>query len=265
MKRGKYYINLYRAIIKQNIKSKITFKVDFFISIISMLLGNLAEFCGIWIVFQNISSIGGWDYDEMLFLYGFTLIASSPNQIFFDNNWNLSTYLYTGDFIKFYFRPVNICFYYMSEIFNLSGVIQFIFGTILLIKAWISMNIAINLLIIIKIVILFFCASLFMIGLMLLAASSCFWTVNCETIITLIYKLKEYAKYPISIFNKTFRILFSFIIPIGFISYYPSISIIRGDKIDLIFLLTFLFGIIFFVFSYKVWMCGVRKYSGTGS
>jgi len=79
------------------------------------------------------------------------------------------------------------------------------------------------------------------------------------------FKFKDYAKYPITIFNTVFRFVFTFIIPIAFIAYYPSLFFLRPDNIPLLAWLSPLLGLLFFYISYKIWMKGAISYNGTGS
>ena len=81
----------------------------------------------------------------------------------------------------------------------------------------------------------------------------------------LAYKFRDYAKYPITIFGPVFKFVFTFLIPIAFIAYYPSLVILRPDEIPVLTWLSPVIGLIFFGLSYKFWMLGVRKYNGTGS
>ena len=60
--------------------------------------------------------------------YGFSLVAITPVQCFFDNNWSLRMYVRDGDFIKYYFRPINMFFYFQSEVFDIKGLGQLAFG-----------------------------------------------------------------------------------------------------------------------------------------
>ena len=106
-----FYFNIYRKILAQDLKSKMSYRADFIISTIGMIFTNISGFISFWIIFKNFPSIKGWGYYEMLFLYGFSLIALTPVQCFFDNNWNLRNHVYSGDFIKYCFRPINIFFY----------------------------------------------------------------------------------------------------------------------------------------------------------
>ena len=265
-KRGfRFYMHIYRKILIQDLKSKMSYRADFIISTFGMIMTNVVGFLSFYILFRNFPSINGWDYFEMLFLYGFSLIALTPLQCLFDNNWNLRFAVRTGDFIKYCFRPINIFFYFISEVFDIKGLGQLAFGIGVLVYAWIHIGIPVTVVTIVQLVILLITASLFMIAIMNAAAATCFWIQNSGYVMVIMFRFKDYAKYPASIFNGVFKVLFTFIIPIAFIAYYPGLVILRPDKIPLLSILSPVIGIIFFWLSYKFWMLGAKKYNGTGS
>ncbi|MBR4362968.1 MAG: ABC-2 family transporter protein [Ruminococcus sp.] len=260
-----FYIKLYCKILSQDLKSKMSYRADFIISTIGMIFTNIAGFVSFWIMFRNFSSINGWGYHEMLFLYGFSLVSLTPAQCFFDNNWSLRNYVYTGDFIKYCFRPINLFFYYQSEVFDVKGLGQLAFGLGTVIYSWIKLGLGFTPLMVLKMTVFLLTASLVMIALQTAAAATCFWINNSFYVLDLAYKFRDYAKYPITIFSPVFRTIFTFIIPIAFISYYPSLVILRPDEVPLLSWLSPVFGIAFFYIAYRIWMFGALKYNGTGS
>lgn len=131
-----FYLRIYRKILVQDLKSKMSYRADFIISTVGMIFTNIAGFVSFWILFQNFPSINGWGYYEMLFLYGFSLVSLTPVQCLFDNNWSLRQYVYSGDFIKYCFRPINLFFYFQSEVFDIKGLGQLVFGVGTLVYAW---------------------------------------------------------------------------------------------------------------------------------
>ena len=261
----KFYLDIYRKILIQDLKSKMSYRADFIISNIGMIVSNLVGFVTFAILFKNFPSINGWTMYEMLFLYGFSLIALTPVQCFFDNNWNLRYAVKTGDFIKYCFRPINIFFYYISEVFDVKGLGQLAFGVGTLVYAWKHLAIPVTPIIIAQTVLFLFSASLFMIAIMNFAAATCFWIQNSGYIMVIMFRFKDFAKYPASIFNSVFRIVFTFVIPIAFIAYYPSLVILRPNEIPLLSWLSPLIGLLFFYLSYRFWLLGAQKYDGTGS
>ena len=99
----------------------------------------------------------------------------------------------------------------------------------------------------------------------LIAAATCFWVVHSFFALALSNTLRDYAKYPVTIFNKVLRGVFTFIIPVGFMAFYPSQIFLRPDSISPIVWLTPAFGAFFFYSSYKIWMKGAMSFNGTGS
>ena len=261
----RFYLRIYGKILAQDLKSKMSYRADFIISTIGMICTNIAGFISFWILFSRFPSINGWGYYEILFLYGFSLVSLTPVQCFFDNNWSLRQYVYSGDFIKYCFRPINLFFYFQSEVFDVKGLGQLAFGLGTLIFAWVKLGLGFSVLMILKMIVFLLTASLIMIALQNAAAATCFWIQNSFYVLDLVMRFKDYAKYPITIFNSVFRFIFTFVIPIAFIAYYPSLVILRPDAVPVLSWISPVIGLVFFWLSYRFWMFGALKYSGTGS
>ena len=163
------------------------------------------------------------------------------------------------------FRPVNVFFYFISEVFDVKGLGQLAFGIGTIVYAWIKIGIPVTPLIILKLIVFLLTASLFMIALMNFAAATCFWIKGSGYVMVIMFRFKDFAKYPSSIFEGIFKIIFTFIIPIAFIAYYPSLVILTPDNVPLLSWISPLYGLVFVFLSYKFWMLGVRKYDFTGS
>lgn len=261
----RFYLSIYRKILIQDLKSKMSYRADFIISTLGMIFTNIVGFITFWIMFQNFNEINGWNYYEMLFLYGFSLAALTPMQCLFDNNWNLRSYVYSGDFVKYCFRPINLFFYYVSEVFDIKGLGQLAMGIVTITYAWKHLGLGISFLIIIKLILAIITASLFMIAIMNIAAATCFWVINSGFIMVTMFKFTNYAKYPASIYNNVFRFIFTFVIPVTFVAYYPSLIFLRPDNLPILTLLSPVLGIMFLYLSYRFWMKGAMSYTGTGS
>lgn len=260
-----FYTKIYFKIIIQDIKSKMSYRADFIISTIGMIATNIAGFIAFLIMFGKFPSINGWSYYEILFLYGFSLISITPTQCLLDNNWSLRRYVYDGDFVKYCFRPINLWFYYVSEVFDVKGLGQLAFGVGTLIYAWIKLGIPVTFLLVVVTIVALVTSSLFMMALQNAAAASCFWIQNSFWLLDISLKMKDYAKYPVTIFNDVFKFIFTFILPVAFMAYYPSLVILRPNEVPILTWLSPLLGIVAFYGSYRLWMKGASTYDGSGS
>lgn len=134
------YIHIYFMIEMQYIKARMQYRVDFIISSIGMFFSSLATLAIFWILFTSITNLAGWTFMDMIFIYAFYMIAISPMQILFDNIWQIRFHIQQGTFLKYYFRPLNMMFYYMSEMFDLKGLTQLAVGIVLMIYASTNLN-----------------------------------------------------------------------------------------------------------------------------
>lgn len=260
-----YYIRIYFLLVAQYTKTLMHFRANFFISTLGLVVSNITGILAFSIIFKSVTAIKGWNYYELVFIYAFSLLTIAPGEILFSNLWNLGGDLRHGTFIKYYLRPLNIMFYYMSENFEFKTLGQIIVGSAALFYSAAQLNITLSFFKILLLLFSLFSSSLIITSIMLIAASTGFWVINSYCVIDFACKLRDFSRYPISIYNKIFRFVFSFIIPIGFAAFYPSQLFLRPSKINLIIYFSPVAGIFMFTIAYIAWMKGVNSYTGTGS
>lgn len=259
------YIRLYFMIEAQYIKGRMQYRSDFIISSVGMFFSSLATLGIFWVIFDTVPNLAGWSLMEMVFIYAFYMIAISPMQILFDHAWQLRYHVQQGTFLKYYFRPLNMMFYYMSEIFDLKGLTQLVTGIALLIYASIQLDINWSLWRISLLFIALFSAALVQISIIVAASCAAFWVVNSYPVLGLAWKLREFSPYPMSIFDGAFRFTFTYVIPIGFVAFYPSQLFLRPQDVSSLVYFSPIIGMGLFAITYWIWTMGVNSYTGTGS
>ena len=259
------YIRLYFRIEAQYIKGQMQYRADFLISSIGMFFSSLATLSIFVVLFNSIPNLAGWSLMEMVFIYAFYMIAISPMQILFDAIWWLRYKVQSGEFVKYYFRPMNMMFYFMSERFDIKGLTQLAAGIVLLVYSSIQLSLMWSAGKVLILILAVFSASLVLISIAVMAGCSAFWLVNSYPVLALAWKVREFAPYPITIFDGVFRFAFTFILPIGFIAFYPAQFFLRPAEISPLFYLTPVIGIGLFALTYKMWTVGVNSWTGTGS
>jgi len=251
-KRLFYYWRIYRKLASQYVKSRMSFRADFLISLAGMLAVNLSGFLSLLVLFKTIPSLGGWDYDEMLFLYGFFGLATAPVAILFDKFWSLWSDIMRGNFINCYFKPLNTMFYYLSDTVDLKSlgslalsVIIFVYAIPHLSVSWTALKVA-------CLVLMYAGAAFSFIGIRTVVSSTAFW-------------MEQFVRYPLSIFGKPFQIVFVFVIPYAFVAYMPVNHLLHTPDVSPEWFLTPLVGAAVFGIGCLVWSLGVRRYNGTGT
>ena len=104
-------------------------------------------------------------------------------------------------------------------------------------------------------------------GILILKAAMCFWTIDgLECINILSDGGREVYQYPINVYEKWFANLFTFIIPIGLVNYYPLLYLLgKVESNNIIYAITPIFTILFLIPCIIIWKIGLKKYESTGS
>lgn len=241
------------------------YRFDFFVSTFGMLLGNIASIAGLWILMSNMPDLAGWTYEELLFIYSFSLLAQAPLQICFDHIWRLRTHVNQGTFIKYYFKPINSLFYYLSEMVDLKGFSGLLLGIIAFIWSSRAIGIVWSPARIVLLPLLLIGSALVIASLMLISACGCFWVKDSFSILSFINSFRDQTRYPMDIYNSVFKFIFTWIIPMGFIAFYPSKFFLREMPLDWTAFASPLFGVVLFTIACAVWKKGITVWGGTGS
>ena len=92
---------------------------------------------------QKVPSLNGWNYDEVLLVYGLVTLSKSINHMFADNLWTLGRiYIRSGGFDRFLVRPIDPLFHLLADRFCQDGVGNFLVGIALVIKSSVDLGIA---------------------------------------------------------------------------------------------------------------------------
>ena len=131
--------------------------------------------------------------------------------------------------------------------------------------ALIKLNIKITLIKFITLVLMLISSIVIFFSIFVLAASYCFITIQgLEVRNVFTDGGKHMAQYPIGVFNKGFLYFFTFIIPYGFVNYYPLLYFI-GKKSNILYAFSPLIVLIYLIPCILIFNLGVKKYSSTGS
>ncbi|MGG4178632.1 ABC-2 family transporter protein [Virgibacillus pantothenticus] len=259
------YLRLYGTYFKYNFKSLYIYKFDFFIGNISFVLSSLALLATIFIIFNITDSIGGFNQEEIVFLYAFVSLARALWNFFLINTINIGSYIKSGKLDLLLIRPVNPLFQLVNERMDFESIGEIIYSIILLVITISFLDVSVNLIFLIKFI-LFTISSVLCYGAIHLAANSLsFWLVDVSSLNYILWRFDELTRYPINIYSKLIRILM-IIIPFAFIGFYPTVLLLGLNSNFTLMVISILIGPFTFILVYIfVWKFGLLKYTSTGS
>ncbi len=259
-------LRLHRIFIAQYMKNLMEYKVDFLTGAISFLLGQIVQIAFIGIIFSQIPSLVGWDFNEILFIYGFSLIPKGLDHLFFDNLWSVGYFIVRkGDFDKYLTRPINSLFYVIAEKFCVDAFGELFMGIVLMVYSLIQLHLAIKWYMIPLFIVAVVFATLIYTAIKIATAAISFWTKASGHITHMFYMINDFSKYPTTIYNKFVRTFITYIVPFAFTAFYPASYFLTGDNILFCIGGTVVASVLLLSISVCIWNAGIKAYESAGS
>lgn len=253
-------MGLIKKYVSMKFQRTLEYKSNFiFMAITFLLFGFMAPFLLIF-AYNSGGSIKGWDIYEILFLSGFFMLAESIFRTFFWGVNQIRILVKKGEMEKFLIKPINALFHISISNINFEGIPSIIAGVILIYFSKITLSL--------NFFALFFTylalSVITIFAFHTIINSLSFWITEVSSLFWAVRRIISYGKYPLSIYNSAMVALFTTIIPLGIMSYYPS-ALLLNKGVELVSLVSAtIFGIIFFAFSIFLFNKGIENYTSAG-
>lgn len=257
---------LFFAYLVQYFKVRISYRADFLIGLGTSLAGTLFAFGFLLVLFTKIPKLAGWRFEEVLFLYGFSLIPYGLFNVLSMNLYEFgSTFIIEGKFDRVLLRPVSSLFQVLFEGFRVESLHEVLVGLVVVGIAarrlgleWTALDI---------LLLLFFgvCGAVIYISIFLILTSASFWFEDRIGIMPPVWNMIAFGRYPLSIYHPWIRFLLSWIIPFGFAAFYPTVRLLGREEFRVFAPLVPVVAAVFLALALWVWNRGVRQYASTGS
>lgn len=266
MKSIKRMIKMHRIFVTQELKRMMEYKGDFIVGIIGFLLGQLTNMLFLFIVFSQIPSLMGWTLEQVIFIYGFSLIPKGLDHLFFDNLWSIGHFtVRKGDFDKYLTRPINPLFHVMVEKLQIDALGELLMGIALICITMPSVSIEWSVTKVLLILLVIPFATMIYVGIKTATAAIAFWTKRSGNVTFMFYMVNDFAKYPVTIYNNFVKIVITYIIPFAFTAFYPANYILTGENPLFNIGFTVVISIVIMTIGVCIWNKGIKAYESAGS
>ena len=261
------YLRLYLVCIKRSMLSRLEYKKDSIISIISFLFSNACSLGSIFFILNAIPSLKGYTVAEVGFFYGFSMLPIALDHLFSDEFW-LVAYrrVQLGDMDRHFLRPVPVLFQMFAETFQPDGFGEIIVGVTMITICGINLQASITFGTIFVLVIGAVFGAVIITSLKIMFSALAFIFKRSGPLLQIIYNFTTYAKYPIAIFPKAIRIILIFVLPFGLFVSLPVNTLLYGSYNPyLLSLIIIGVAALFFTLATIVWVLCEKRYESTGS
>ena len=258
-------MSLYLKFMKVHLKSELQYKMSFILSFISQFFVFFGYYFTIICLFDKFSNIKGFTMYEVLLTFGIIQFGYSFCETFFRGVDQFDDLIVNGTFDRLLLRPQNILLQVFANEVSFVKASRLIQSIIVLVIAIINIDVIWAIEKIIILVFMLISGIAVFLSIFILAASYCFLTVKgLEVRNVFTDGGKHMAQYPIGIFKKGFVFFFTFIIPFGFVNYYPLLYLLDKTNNKLL-IISPLITILYLIPSVIIFYKGIKRYSSVGS
>ncbi len=262
----KRHLRLFLLYFAQYAKTRMAYKADFFIAVLSSMSATVLGFGFVLVLFSKIPKLQDWSFYEVLFLYGFSLV---PLGFFNVISWNLyefgDIYIIQGRFDRILLRPVDTLFQILFEKFRLESLQEVVTGTVIVALCSERLGLAWRVTDYFWFVLMVGCGAMIYISVFLILTAVSFWFEDRVGIVPPVFNMLIFGRYPLTIYNVFIQFMLSWIIPFAFASFYPTTHFLRRQAFAPYVRLVPVVALAFMLLARVVWDRGVRNYSSTGS
>ena len=263
-------LRLYRHYVKASIRMQLAYRASVVISTLGAVLLTATEFFAVLALFDRFGQLRGWTLPEVSLFYGMISVTWALSDAFSRGFDGFARMVKTGDFDRVLLRPRSTVLQLLGTELTLRRAGRLVQGLAVLGYASTAGTIDWTPGRAVLLVVAVACGVCTFLGLLVLQATSAFWTVEgLEVWSAFTYGGLTMSQYPLAIYRSWFRGVFTYVIPLGCVSYFPALAILgRPDPLGApgwVSWLAPLAGPVFLMLCLQVWQIGVRHYRSTGS
>lgn len=222
----KRYLKLYLICLKTLFISETAYRLNFVLGMIITFIGNILFPLVTLLIYANGQSFPGWNFWQVLLIQSVFTISSGIAATFFSGIfWATNANIKEGSFEVVLLKPVNPLFYMMATTFNFQGI-AYIIGGFLMFALSCSHCVVFTLSDILNFI-LFGAAGIFvMLGMELIMSATSFKWIGNSRIPEIFDSIKQFAKYPMTIFPSLARSITTFILPVAMVAFVPAAALL---------------------------------------
>jgi len=217
-------------------------------------------------IFNNVESLSGWNYYQVVFLYLMMKNIVLLNGVVVRGGLNdmAKEYVRMGDYDFYLVKPVNSMLFVSVSKPRFYNIVVLMFT--IPFSIWIAMKTGIDLgaLNILAFIFMAFFSAILYYFLSVITIVPTFWLVRLFSLSDLMNRATQIMRYPAGIYSMLVKVIFFTAFPVLAITYLPSWTLfysIKAEYLVYMVVITFVFGWI----ATKLWNIGERNYGSASS
>jgi ABC-2 type transport system permease protein len=263
MKIGRY-LKLIGIFAGASVAAKLEYRANFVVGIFESFFRAMAAVLGLSFLYGDGKGLGGWSQNEALVLVGiFTLIGGATSVGIFPNLRRIGESVRTGSMDFTLLKPLDSQFLVSTREIDIFQIPEMLIGSGFIAYGLIQLGLA-NALNIVLALALLIAALAIVYSICFMLSTIAFWFVRVENTLELFWGFYQASQFPITAYPGWVRIMFTFFIPVAFITTVPAEALLgRVSLTNVGFAVGF--AVLLLGISRWFWRFGLRSYTSASS
>lgn len=258
-------LRVFWLFLRVGIMNEVQYRVNFFVQLLQTAIALATGLIVLALVFQYTPSLNSWSQPELLIVMGVHLLMGGLIMMIIQPNMlRLMREIQEGTLDYMLTKPEDSQLLVSVRELRFWQVVDVIIG--LLVVGWgvILLDHGLSVTEGVLFVLMIALGFAIFYSFWLLVASSAFWFIRINEIVTIFQSLYQAGRWPVGIYPLWLRSLLTFIVPIGIAVTVPS-EALTDRWTSLRVAIAAGVSILFFVAARAVWRRGLRNYSGASA
>ncbi|MGZ4498411.1 MAG: ABC transporter permease [Nocardioides sp.] len=217
----------YRAVLGARVRSQRSYRANFAIDMLSSFLVGLVELAEVWVLFHNVTRLGGLHFTDVLVVFGLADVAFSLADLAFGHCDNLPTYLRAGTLDVFYLRPQPLLLQLITSDISLRRLTRAAVGLTALAAGLVTADVDWSVPAVLLLVLAALSGFATFAAMFVWAAGAQFFLVDgAEATNAFVYGGRYAATQPASVWDRPLKVVFGFFFPMAFTAYLPAVALL---------------------------------------
>lgn len=257
------YFNVLKLFWATSIAAELEYRTNFIIATLTSFGSLLGSLFTLSLFYRGGYSFQGWSWQEALIVLGVFTALQGFSSTFLAPNLNQivkQVQMGTLDFVLL--KPISSQFWLSARSVSPWGLPDLLFGFILIGYAGSLLNVPLYAYPIAAIPLLFGLLSLYSLWFMLGATS--IWFVKIYNVTEVLRGLLEAGRFPIAAYPVAYRVFFTFVVPVAFLTTIPAEALLRRTEITWVAGAAVL-AVVLLIVSRAFWRFALRFYTSASS
>ncbi|MFB2646459.1 ABC transporter permease [Raphidiopsis sp. BLCC-F218] len=257
------YLKVIRLFWSAAIATEMEYRLNFIIAALSSLGNLLGGIFGLFLFYRTGYTFSGWSWDSALVVLGvFTLLQGFWATFLAPNLNRIVRHVQEGTLDFVLLKPIRSQFWLSTHILSLWGLPDLLFGLIII--GYAGKNLGLGPDDYFWGILPLGCSLVILYSLWFMLGSTSIWFTKVYNTTEVLRGLLEAGRYPMSAYPMGYRVFFTFVVPVSFLTTVPAQAMLGQIQVSWIISAVFLAMFLFFLSTW-FWRFALRFYTSASS